>query len=338
MNTYFRPLTQTGYLRPKDSLTVAGGWCWFDHVERLTRNDAPQIIPASEVPDDALTAICQSRPPIAGLTMQKPRLMGILNVTPDSFSDGGKYDQVDAAVAHGLNMAESGADIVDIGGESTRPGAELVPVAQEVARTQPVISAIRDRSAVPISIDTRKAQVARCAVQAGATMVNDVSGLNFDMELSDIVVKNDLPMCIMHARGDPKSMQDDPVYENVLLDVCDTLAERIRYAQSCGISKDRLIIDPGIGFGKTAEHNLALIRGIAVFHGLGCPILLGASRKRFIGGIAGDVQTSGRMAGSVGLALFAMTQGVQIVRVHDIAETRQALTMWQATTEIGQQP
>lgn len=336
MSVYYRPLAQTDPARAPGAVPIAGGWCWFDRVELLQRARPPQIIPVHEVPQPVLDAISRQRPALAGLSLDLPRLMGILNVTPDSFSDGGAFVDPAIALGHARAMIAAGADILDIGGESTRPGAAQVPARQEVARTAPIIQAIRRASPVPLSIDTRKASVAHAALQAGASMVNDVSALGFDPELSEIVANSGVPVCLMHARGAPETMQLDPDYDDVLLDVYDYLKARITHAVAAGIERDRIVVDPGIGFGKTLAHNLELLRGIALFHGLGCPILLGASRKRFIGTLGGAPDTADRLPGSLGVALAAVAKGVQIVRVHDIEATRQALTLWTAATNTRQ--
>jgi len=327
---YFRPITMFDTARPEGALKLAGGWCWFDRVEVLSRSAAPRIIPATDCPTDVLDRLTAPRPDFAGLTLDRPRLMGILNVTPDSFSDGGRYLSANAALAQGRQISKA-AEIVDIGGESTRPGAAEVPVAEEIARTIPVIEALRAGGMRgPISIDTRKAMVAAAALRAGATVVNDVSGLGFDPALGPLVAKSAVPLVLMHAKGTPATMQEDPRYGDVLLDVYDALATGLAAAQAQGIDRAKIAIDPGIGFGKTAAHNLALIRGLSLFHGLGCPILLGASRKRFIGSIGGAEAAESRMPGSLAVALAGFAQGAQITRVHDVFETRQALRLWQA--------
>jgi len=334
---YFRPIAMTDTARPEAALTLAGGWCWFDRVEVLSRSAPPRIIAANECPTEVLHRLTTPRPDFAGLTLDRPRLMGILNVTPDSFSDGGRYLSAKAAQEQGRQIAKA-AEIVDIGGESTRPGAADVPVAEEIARTVPVIEALRAAGLRgPISIDTRKAMVAAAALRAGATLVNDVSGLGFDPALGPLVAKSAVPLVLMHSQGTPATMQDDPRYGDVLLDVYDALAAGLATAQAQGINRDKIVLDPGIGFGKTAAHNLALIRGVSILHGLGCPILLGASRKRFIGSIGGAEAAEARLPGSLAVALAGFAQGVQITRVHDVAETRQALRLWQAVnTEQGE--
>jgi dihydropteroate synthase len=327
---YFRPIAMTDPARPAGAMTLAGGWCWFDRVEVLSRSAAPRLVQASEVPPAVLARLTAPRPDYAGLSLDRPRLMGILNVTPDSFSDGGQFLTREAAVRQGRQIAKA-AEILDIGGESTRPGAADVPVAEEIARTVPVIEALRaEGMRGPISIDTRKALVALPALRAGATLVNDVSGLSFDPALGPLVAKEGVPLVLMHAQGTPATMQDDPRYGDVLLDVYDDLAQRLTRAEAAGIPRARIAVDPGIGFGKTAAHNLALIRGLSLLHGLGCAILLGASRKRFIGSIGRAEAPAARMPGSVAVALAGIAQGAQITRVHDAAETRQALRLWQA--------
>ncbi|WP_431299138.1 dihydropteroate synthase [Tabrizicola sp. BL-A-41-H6] len=332
---YLRPIAMTDAARPEAGLSLAGGWCWFDRVEVLERGAKGRVVPVSEVPANALHRLTAARPAFAGLGMDRPRIMGILNVTPDSFSDGGQFLAPDAALAQARTMAEA-AEIIDIGGESTRPGAVEVSVADEVARTAPVIAALRagGMEAV-ISIDTRKAAVAEAALQAGADLVNDVSALGFDAALGPLVARTGAPVVLMHAQGAPATMQDNPQYADVLLDVYDALEAKVRVAEAMGIARSRIAVDPGIGFGKTAEHNLALIRGLSLFHGLGCPILLGASRKRFVGTYGQAADPAARMPGSVAVALAGVAQGVQMVRVHDVAETRQALRLWLAVNGSG---
>lgn len=327
---YFRPIAMTDPARPTGARALAGGWCWFDRVEVISRAAPSRVIPAAEVPAPVLHRLSAPREGFAGLAMDRPRLMGILNVTPDSFSDGGRFLGEAAAVTQARAMAEV-AEIIDIGGESTRPGAAEVPVAEEIARTVPVIRALRAGGlTAPVSIDTRKAPVAEAALQAGATLVNDVSAFDFDPALGPLVAASRAPVILMHAQGVPATMQDNPLYGDVLLDVYDALAARLARAEALGIDRERIVLDPGIGFGKTQGHNLTLLRGLSLFHGLGCPILLGTSRKRFIGAIGRADAAQDRAPGSIATALAGVAQGVQIIRVHDVAETRQALRLWQA--------
>ncbi|MDG1432087.1 MAG: dihydropteroate synthase, partial [Paracoccaceae bacterium] len=249
-----------------------------------------------------------------------------------SFSDGGKFDDATKSVPNALQMISDGADILDIGGESTRPGAQEVTINDEIARTKPIVAAIRQVSDVPISIDTRKSKVAASAIEAGATMLNDVSAFQFDPEMQVTVANAGLPVCLMHAQGSPETMQENPNYDEVLLDVYDYLRNKVEAAAGAGIPRSHIIVDPGVGFGKTLDHNLSLLRGISLFHSLGCAILLGVSRKRFIGTIGNTSLAADRMAGSVAVGMAAVSQGVQILRVHDVAETRQALSLHQAVT------
>ncbi|MDZ7708723.1 MAG: dihydropteroate synthase [Roseovarius sp.] len=331
---YYRPVPRTDPARPADALPLAGGWCWFDTVEVLSRDAPPRLIPARDLPEDAAQRLTAPRAPLAGMAMDAPRLMGILNVTPDSFSDGGQHFDPDTALAHATAMSEAGADILDVGGESTRPGAAAVPIEDEIARTAPVIAALRAAVPTPISIDTRKTPVAEAAHRAGATLVNDVSGFTFDPDLAPFAASHALPVCIMHAQGTPETMQRDPRYDDVLLDVYDWLEARVAALGALGIPRGRIAVDPGIGFGKTQAHNLRLLQGLSLFHGLGCAILLGASRKRFIGDLTGTPVAADRVPGSLAVAVMAAGQGVQIQRVHDVAETRAALDMWAAVRAV----
>lgn len=325
---YFRPIPQPDGGRWR----LAGGWVGFSRLERLSR-DAPPVI-VEEAPPEIIAALTAPRAPVLGLAMDAPRIMGIVNVTPDSFSDGGRWD-ADRGLAQGRALIDAGADMLDIGGESTRPGAAEVSVADETARVLPAIEALGAET--PVSVDTRKAGVARAAVGAGAGMVNDVSGLDFDPGMAAAVAETGAAVCIMHAQGVPATMQDDPRYGDVLLDVYDALADRIARAEAAGIPRDRIVIDPGIGFGKTGDHNLAILRRISLFHALGLPVLLGASRKRFIGTLAGVDQPDRRDPGTLALTLAAVAQGIQIHRVHDVAGIRQGLTLWRAAQEGSRQ-
>ncbi|KUF12015.1 dihydropteroate synthase [Pseudoponticoccus marisrubri] len=330
MREYFRPLVRHGLPRPPEALPVAGGPGWFTEALRHRRDAAPEPVPAAAIPQEALDRLTAPRPALAGLVFDRPRLMGILNVTPDSFSDGGQHVTAARALAHARQMVQEGADLVDVGGESTRPGAETVPAEAEIARVEPVIRALAHELPVPISIDTRKSCVADRAVAAGAGLINDVSGFTYDRMLAPFCARSELPICIMHAQGDPETMQEDPRYDDPLLDVYDFLEGQVVMLEGLGIPRARMIVDPGIGFGKRVPHNLALLNGLSIFHGLGCAILLGASRKGFIRSLTGAEPASARMPGSVAAALAGVAQGVQILRVHDVGETAQALTVWRA--------
>ncbi|MFD2738495.1 dihydropteroate synthase [Sulfitobacter aestuarii] len=331
MTLYYRPLVQTGPAMPPGAAPLAGGWGWFTTLEVLERGGAPRFIDASDLPTDVADRLCTPRPAIAGLDLAEPRVMGILNATPDSFSDGGRHERAGDAVKGGLAMIAQGVDLLDVGGESTRPGSAAVPVEEEIARVVPVIAGLRAAGAeCVISIDTRKMAVARVAAQAGADLVNDVAGFAFDPALAPFCAEAGLPVCVMHAQGEPETMQRDPRYDDVVLDVYDHLAERIAALEAAGIDRARIIADPGIGFGKTQAHNLALLGRLGLFHGLGVPLLLGASRKRFIGTIGGAPEARDRGPGSIGVALAGLAQGVQFLRVHDVGETIQAIKLWRA--------
>jgi len=246
--------------------------------------------------------------------------MGILNVTPDSFSDGGLFFDRSAAIKQALQLVEDGADIIDIGGESTRPGSETVPPEEEIRRTIPVIAAIAKEINVPISIDTYKASVAQMALDAGASMVNDISGLRFDPEMTKVVSEYKVPVVVMHIKGKPKDMQIDPVYEALIPEVLDYLKGSIRIALDAGIPDDMIVIDPGIGFGKTFEQNLAIIHNLQNFTLLEKPVLIGVSRKAFIGKILGDAPPGQRLEGTAAAGAISILNGANIIRVHDVRE------------------
>ncbi|GAB1381203.1 dihydropteroate synthase [Pararhodobacter aggregans] len=303
--------------RPEGVLPLAGSAHVWWH---------PDTLPAAEA-----ARLAAPKPILPGLPSDRPLVMGILNATPDSFSDGGTLSGLDDALARARAMVAAGVDILDIGGESTRPGAAEVPVDEEIARTAPLIRALRTGGiATPVSIDTRKARVAAAAIEAGADIINDVSALTWDPDLARVTAEAGVPICLMHAQGTPQTMQADPRYDDVLIEVYDWLARRMDHAVAQGIAPERLITDPGIGFGKTLRHNLTLLQGLSLFHSLGAPILLGASRKRFIGTISGVEVAADRLAGSLAVALQAAGQGAQILRVHDVSETIQALALWRA--------
>ncbi len=257
-------------------------------------------------------------------------LMGIVNVTPDSFSDGGRYLNVQAAVDHALQLEDEGADILDIGGESTRPGSDLVSVDDELSRVIPVIEKLVGRVSTKLSIDTRKAEVMRQAVGAGAGIINDVSALTYDDDSLSVAAGCEAEVILMHAQGDPKTMQDSPEYDDVVMDIYSYLESRVSDCIAAGISINRLIVDPGIGFGKTLDHNIELVCNLDKFCDLGVPVLFGASRKSMISALSGEKDPVKRLPGSLALAIQAVENGADIIRVHDIAETRQALAVWEA--------
>jgi len=265
------------------------------------------------------------------LRLDRPRIAGIINITPDSFSGDG-LASTEAAIAHGLKLADDGADLLDVGGESTRPGAEPVSAQDEIARVVPVIEALARRVTLPISIDTSKSEVMRAAVAAGAGMINDVYALRLDGAL-DAAAALKVPVCLMHMQGEPRTMQDAPHYDDVVSDVRRFLAERIFACEMSGIDKKRIVADPGFGFGKTLEHNLALLRALDEFSALGVPLLVGLSRKGMIGTLTGRDRHADRVAGSAAAALIAVQKGAAIVRVHDVAATRDALAVWEGVAK-----
>lgn len=267
------------------------------------------------------------------LKLERTRVMGIVNVTPDSFSDGGAHDSVDAAIAHGVRLVDEGADLLDIGGESTRPGADEVSLEEELRRVIPVVEALAAKVDVPISIDTSKPEVMRAAVQAGAGMVNDVFALRREGAL-DAAAALGVPVVLMHMQGEPRGMQQAPHYDDVVGEVHRFLAERIFACEMAGIDKKKLILDPGFGFGKTREHNLQLLARLQRFTELGVPVLAGLSRKKTIGEITGRDAPAERVHGSVAAHLIAAQNGARIVRVHDVAATVDALKVWEALAAV----
>lgn len=267
------------------------------------------------------------------LRLDRPRVMGIVNVTPDSFSDGGAHDSADAAIAHGLRLMEAGADILDVGGESTRPGSDAVSLEEELRRVVPVIEALVARTSLPVSIDTSKPEVMRAAVAAGAGLINDVYALRRDGAL-EAAASLGVPVVLMHMLGEPRDMQTAPAYDDVVGDVHRFLAERIFSAEMAGIDKKRIVVDPGFGFGKTTVHNMALLAQLARFVELGVPVLAGLSRKRSIGELTGREVPAERVAGSVAAHLIAAQNGARILRVHDVADTVDALKIWAAVDAV----
>lgn len=345
-NTYIRPLAPVAgaaaqaMCRQGLALLLAGGPLAFSHAEIIsraaggpTRREIRLVAGLDERPDSRtrMALLCEPRAPFAGAAVSgeagRPRVMGVVNVTPDSFSDGGDFADADAAIAHGRALHAAGADFIDVGGESTRPGAAPVPPDAELARVLPVVEALAG-AGVPVSIDTRRASVMRAAIAAGACIVNDVSALQDDSAALDVVAASDVGVILMHMQGEPATMQQAPAYDDVVLDVYDALAARVAACEAAGIARARICIDPGIGFGKTAAHNLALIAALAMFHGLGCALAIGVSRKSFIEAVSGPAPPKDRLAGSLAAMLAAVGQGVNLVRVHDVAETVQALGLW----------
>jgi dihydropteroate synthase len=331
---------------------LAGGLSWFAAVELIAvegeKRSSAELVPVegleSRFDDDMAaqwTALTSPRPPLAlgerVVRFDQPQVMGIVNVTPDSFSDGGRFADAAGAAEAGAEMAAAGAAIVDVGGESTRPGAKAVWEGDEIDRVVPVVRQLGAGGAA-VSVDTRKADVMAAAIEAGARMVNDVSALNHDGRSAGIIAASSVPVVLMHHKGAPETMQDDPRYEDVLVEVYVWLEERIGAAEQAGIARERILIDPGFGFGKNVAHNLELMNGLALFHSLGCPLVVGASRKRTIGALSGEAPADQRLGGSIALALKAAEQGVQLVRVHDVPETVQALRVWRGLRDQALTP
>jgi dihydropteroate synthase len=264
----------------------------------------------------------------------RTHLMGVLNVTPDSFSDGGKFFKLEEAVKQGLQLAEEGAEIIDVGGESTRPGSEPIAIEEELRRVIPVIEELTKRIKMPISIDTYKSRVAKEALDSGASMVNDISGLRYDPEMKKVIAEYDVPLVLMHIKGTPKNMQENPKYENLLEDIKSYLNQSISIAEEAGIGEDKIIIDPGIGFGKTLNDNLKILKNLREFKSLGRPIMIGVSRKSFIGKIL-DLPTDERLEGSLASMAVAIMNGANILRVHDVKESKRVAKLVDAILKSG---
>jgi dihydropteroate synthase len=331
---------------------LAGGLAWFAMAELIAvegnRRVSTELLPVADIEerfDDDMAAqwraLTAPRAPLQlgerTIRLDQPQVMGIVNATPDSFSDGGQFADSAAAAEAGARMAGEGAAIVDIGGESTRPGAKPVWEGDEIERVVPVIRQLAQGGAAA-SADTRKADVMTAAIEAGARMINDVSALNYDGRSAGVIAASDVPVVLMHHQGAPETMQEDPRYDDVLVEVYLWLEERIAAAVAAGISRERILIDPGFGFGKNVAHNLELMNGLALFHSLGVPLAVGASRKRTIGALAGEAEADRRLGGSIAFALKAAEQGVQVLRVHDVFETVQALRIWRGLRDQALTP
>lgn len=335
-----------------DALPLAGGPAQFLAVEIVWRGGdnrrqsvtlplaaaraAAKGAGAAAWLDDRLDTLSRPRPAIAGLPDTRPLVMGVVNVTPDSFSDGGRFLDAAAAVAQGRALAAAGADILDIGGESTRPGADPVAPEEEIRRVVPVLEGLR--GVAPLSLDSRRAAVMRAGLAAGAGLLNDVTALTGDAESLAVAADARVPIVLMHSKGEPKTMQQGPRYDDAALDIYDYLEARLAACAAAGLAPGRLIVDPGIGFGQTLDHVRLVLRDLALFHGLGVPLLVGLSRKSFIGRVSGGAGADARLPGSLAGALWCWRNGVQILRVHDVGETRQALAVWQAAADFASPP
>ncbi|MEP9359191.1 dihydropteroate synthase [Sphingomonas sp. KR3-1] len=347
---YLRPvqLADSPVNRDGELVRLAGGLSWCSAFELIARDGGKRVflrtIPVADLPDDPriaalLQRITGPRAPLRlgarVVRLDQPQVMAILNRTPDSFSDAGTHmDDVDAAASAGVDMAVAGAAILDIGGESTRPGAAEVWEGEEIERTVPVIRKLAAGGAA-ISIDTRRASVMSAALAAGAHIVNDVAALLYDPRALEVVVQAGCPVVLMHSPEPQKGPHGGEGYADVLLDVYDWLEARVDAVAAAGVDRGKILVDPGIGFGKTLQDNLALINGLALFHGIGCGLLLGASRKRMIGALSNEAPADQRLGGSLALALKGADAGAQLIRVHDVAETVQALRVWRGLRDAA---
>ena len=331
---------------------LAGGLCWFAAVELIevegSRRVSTELVPVQGLEarlDDDLeeqwARLTSGRPPLQlgsrTVRLDQPQVMGIVNVTPDSFSDAGQLANPADAASAGAIMAEAGAAIIDVGGESTRPGSKPVWERDEIERIGPVIRQLAS-GGVAVSVDTRKADVMTAALAAGARMINDVSALTYDSRSAETVANAGVPVVLIHHKGAPETMQDDPRYDDVVVEVYSWLEERIAASEGAGIDRSKILIDIGFGFGKTVAHNLELTNNLAIFHSLGCPLVFGASRKRTIGALANEAPVDERLGGSIAFALKAAEQGVQLIRVHDVPETVQALRIWRGLRDQALTP
>jgi dihydropteroate synthase len=331
---------------------LVGGMNWFSAVE-LIRVDGQARVSAELVPVEGIesrldedmaaqwAALIASRPPLhigdRTIRLDQPNVMGIVNATPDSFSDGGQFPDGIAAAEAGAAMAAEGAAIIDVGGESTRPGARSIWEGDEIERVVPVIRQLA-AAGTAVSCDTRKADVMTAAVEAGARMINDVSALTYDARSAGVAASLNIPVVLMHHKGAPEVMQDDPRYDDVLVEIYLWLEERIEAALEAGVKREHILVDPGFGFGKNVGHNLELMNGLALFHSLGCPLVIGASRKRTIGALSNEAPADKRLGGSIAFAMKAVEQGAQIIRVHDVFETVQAVRVWRGLRDQALTP
>jgi dihydropteroate synthase len=354
MRTLLRPtgLVDSPFGHDGKVARLAGGLNWFAAVE-LIQAEGRKRVSTELVPVEGMEnrfdedmaaqwrALTAQRAPLQlgerTIRLDQPQVMGIVNATPDSFSDGGQFADATAAAEAGARMAAEGAAIVDVGGESTRPGARSIWEGDEIERVVPVIRQLA-ASGTAVSCDTRKSDVMTAAVEAGARMINDVSALTYDAQSPEVAASLNVPVVLMHHRGAPEVMQDDPRYDDVLVEVYLSLEERVQAAVGAGVRHENILVDPGFGFGKNVGHNLELMNGLALFHSLGCPLVVGASRKRSIGALSAEAPADKRLAGSIAFALKAVEQGAQIVRVHDVFETVQALRVWRGLRDQALTP
>ena len=335
-NFYYGKISKS-LVKNKKSLALNGNKeISFDQIELISRNSKKKIkinklsnlpkILKKQITQD-LKNITSKKKNFANLNFNKsPNIMGILNLTPDSFSDGGKFNSRKKGIKQALKMFESGASIIDVGGESTKPGSKGINVKIEWRRIDKILKSISKK--IPISLDTRKSEIMQKGIKLGVKVINDVSGLNYDTETINVLKKHKIPFVLQHSQGTPEKMQNNPVYANVLLDIYDFFDKKIRFLRSIGIKHNNIIIDPGIGFGKNLKHNINLICNISIFHSLGFPILVGTSRKKFIKELSGNNDTKNRTGGTVSSVIYLMMQGVQILRVHEVNEILQGIKIF----------
>ena len=335
-NFYYGKISKS-LVKNKKSLALNGNKeISFDQIELISRNSKKKIkinklsnlpkILKKQITQD-LKNITSKKKNFANLNFNKsPNIMGILNLTPDSFSDGGKFNSRKKGIKQALKMFESGASIIDVGGESTKPGSKGINVKIEWRRIDKILKSISKK--IPISLDTRKSEIMQKGIKLGVKVINDVSGLNYDIETINVLKKHKIPFVLQHSQGTPEKMQNNPVYANVLLDIYDFFDKKIRFLRSIGIKHNNIIIDPGIGFGKNLKHNINLICNISIFHSLGFPILVGTSRKKFIKELSGNNDTKNRTGGTVSSVIYLMMQGVQILRVHEVNEILQGIKIF----------
>ena len=314
----------------------------FSQIEIITR-DSKKIINLKDIKklpksqrqkiNQDIKIIIKKKNNFSNLNFKKiPNIMGVLNLTPDSFSDGGKFNKKKAGLKHAFNLFKFGADIVDVGGESTRPGSKSISEKEEWRRIEKIVRKLSKK--IPLSLDTRKSEIMNKGIQVGVKLINDVSGLSYDSKTIDILRKNKSPFVIQHSQGTPENMQNNPKYKNELLDLYDFFEKKIKFIRLKGIKHKNIIVDPGIGFGKNLKHNMNLIRGVSIFHTLGFPILLGLSRKKFIKDLSGKNDSKERLGGTVASSLYAMMQGVQILRIHDVNELTQSIKVFKQLMKI----
>jgi len=354
MRTLIRPtaFVDSPFGHDGKAARLAGGLNWFAAVELIAiegqRRTSTELVPVEGIEsrfDDDLAAQWQAltspRAPLQlgerTIRLDQPQVMGIVNATPDSFSDGGQFADASAAASAGADMAGEGAAIIDVGGESTRPGASVVWEGDEIERVVPVIRQLAAGGAA-VSADTRKADVMTAALEAGARMINDVSALTYDPRSAEVAAAAGAPVILMHHQGDPQTMQDNPRYDDVLVEVYLWLEERIAAAEAAGIAREKILVDPGFGFGKNVGHNLELMNGLAMLHSLGVPLVIGASRKRTIGALSAEAPADRRLGGSLAFALKGAEQGAQVIRAHDVFATVQALKVWRGLRDQALTP